>query len=639
MIRIFTIFICVVLSSNTFANVLRVGVVDGDLVVDVTLRRLTNDTGIEFKIVRFNCYESIVRALKSNEIDLISNINFTEERGKVLDFTLPFSVDYSYVYSNKPISNSNVDIFYVKEGSAYPELIKRKDASLKVRTYTRSEQIPTILQNDNNVAVLGSINELEELLSQGYYAQRLLKSWFIPPAGFAVLKGTHKRYLPLLNLAIENRQYLSKSQSFIKRKERELRILALKSSVKLLGMNHSPTLYYKSEDLRRDGVAKDSSVSKLAIESACDLLGFNCVFSNKIDESWASIYNSLETRQIDMISSMAVSQKRSKYFNFSEIYYYPNVYFVSHMSNSERQLSLSELASERIGVIKGDYFQLLLQELLVGKTLYLFETQDDLTRALVNGDIDFMPIGSANYNKLMYETDYQLPIEVMKKFTLPIEYGIAIAFQNNEQGEIYAKLFSEAMEIVNFPKLISRFNDKKNWRTALIEVQNLLIIGAALIAIIGVIMFLVIIALYKESLTDQLTNLGNRRALYRKANAHLAANTVLIYVDINKFKFINDTYGHEAGDFVLERYAHIISNRWPGNSYRIGGDEFILLLKKLTPGLSQTMLQLKSFKVCVDGMQIDIETSIGSLIVEEGGMSLSEALAEVDRRMYKDKQN
>lgn len=639
MIRLVVILFVTLWVPFTYSNTLKIGVAGDDIVVDETLKKLSMDTGIRFEVLRFNSYESTINALKLNKIDFISNINFTEERDDFLDFTLPFSVDYSFVFSNIPIINSHVDEFVVKKGSAYPDFLRRADAKLKISTYGHSEKVSSILRSNKNIAVLGSLNELEELLSKGYYAQRLLKSWFVPPASFASLKGKHSDYISLFNKAIDKNQYLSRSLRFVEDWENALRISALRTSVSLHGLDTAPVINYKSEDLYKDGIVRDSSVSRIAVERACVLLGFECKFTNDIDESWESIYSSLKKQEIDMISSMAVSREREAHFNFSEIYYYPNVYFVSDISNSDRELSLSEVVSERIGVIKGDYFEQLLKELLVGKSLYLYETQDDLTTALIEGHIDIMPIGSANFHKLMFESDYKLPIEVMRKFKLPIEYGIAAAFQNNKQGEAYAKLFSEALQIVDFQKLIGRYNYRKNWRTSMVEVQNLVIIGSAIIAIAGVVMFVIIIALYKESLTDQLTDLGNRRALYRKVKNRLPKNSVLLYVDIDEFKYINDNYGHEAGDRILARYAQIISSMWPGNAYRIGGDEFILICDKVTPGLSGIVTQLRCFQINLDGIQMNIEASLGCLIVDMDKLSLGQALAVVDKRMYQDKKS
>lgn len=82
--------------------------------------------------------------------------------------------------------------------------------------------------------------------------------------------------------------------------------------------------------------------------------------------------------------------------------------------------------------------------------------------------------------------------------------------------------------------------------------------------------------------TDALTGLANRRSLEEKAAALLAGcpRVAVVMADLDKFKLLNDTYGHAAGDQALQRFAQILrSSTRPGDVYgRWGGEEFFLLL-------------------------------------------------------------
>ena len=84
---------------------------------------------------------------------------------------------------------------------------------------------------------------------------------------------------------------------------------------------------------------------------------------------------------------------------------------------------------------------------------------------------------------------------------------------------------------------------------------------------------------FAKSLTDALTKLYNREALFENIRQNLQ-NTpyMIIFYDLDKFKYINDTFGHRAGDQVLIWFAQMIkefSNELGGDAYRYGGDEFI----------------------------------------------------------------
>lgn len=83
----------------------------------------------------------------------------------------------------------------------------------------------------------------------------------------------------------------------------------------------------------------------------------------------------------------------------------------------------------------------------------------------------------------------------------------------------------------------------------------------------------------RESLTDPLTGLANRRALERRLQA-VAPSTTLIMVDIDQFKRVNDGFGHDVGDDALRRIGRILLDCVrPGDlAARLGGDEFMLVL-------------------------------------------------------------
>lgn len=85
----------------------------------------------------------------------------------------------------------------------------------------------------------------------------------------------------------------------------------------------------------------------------------------------------------------------------------------------------------------------------------------------------------------------------------------------------------------------------------------------------------------KQALTDALTGLKNRRAM-EETLAQLTSSKAhfgLVHMDLDKFKAVNDTMGHAAGDAVLERVAEVLMAEIRDNDIatRVGGDEFVLL--------------------------------------------------------------
>ncbi|WPK10816.1 diguanylate cyclase [Lysinibacillus louembei] len=94
------------------------------------------------------------------------------------------------------------------------------------------------------------------------------------------------------------------------------------------------------------------------------------------------------------------------------------------------------------------------------------------------------------------------------------------------------------------------------------------------------------IELTRMAMLDELTNIYNRRAFIQRANALIATELKrkkqlsFIIFDIDRFKGINDTYGHDIGDYILREISQLITNTLPKDSIfgRYGGDEFVILV-------------------------------------------------------------
>ncbi|MCG6233319.1 sensor domain-containing diguanylate cyclase [Vibrio furnissii] len=101
--------------------------------------------------------------------------------------------------------------------------------------------------------------------------------------------------------------------------------------------------------------------------------------------------------------------------------------------------------------------------------------------------------------------------------------------------------------------------------------------------------------LRKESLIDGLTGLNNRRALDNDLPSLIEDGATLVaMLDIDYFKSINDTYGHQTGDTVLKTFAAIAEAQFPPQStriYRYGGEEFVIVFVRVTPSQALEMLE------------------------------------------------
>ncbi len=151
-----------------------------------------------------------------------------------------------------------------------------------------------------------------------------------------------------------------------------------------------------------------------------------------------------------------------------------------------------------------------------------------------------------------------------------------------------------------------------------------------------------------QALRDPLTGLANRAALELRADQELARRTgtldglTLLFVDLDGFKAINDTYGHAVGDEVLVQLAARLRGAVRDSDMvaRLGGDEFIVLFPEIADDASVERLVHKVFGVFRDPFAIGRELkhmqgSVGISRAPDHGHTLAELLDHADHAMYR----
>jgi diguanylate cyclase (GGDEF)-like protein len=153
--------------------------------------------------------------------------------------------------------------------------------------------------------------------------------------------------------------------------------------------------------------------------------------------------------------------------------------------------------------------------------------------------------------------------------------------------------------------------------------------------------------LHHLALHDGLTKLPNRVLLEdRIAHAISACSRsgklfAVMFVDLDRFKSINDSLGHDHGDKVLQLVAQRLRNTLRGEDTiaRIGGDEFVVLLKEITEPqaaaqVADKILVALSESFDIEGQEQSMSSSIGIAIYPDDGENLRELLVNADSAMY-----
>lgn len=152
------------------------------------------------------------------------------------------------------------------------------------------------------------------------------------------------------------------------------------------------------------------------------------------------------------------------------------------------------------------------------------------------------------------------------------------------------------------------------------------------------------------SQNDELSGLLNRRMFAETLNKRLNTRSVytknfaVFYLDLDQFKIVNDTRGHEMGDKLLARVANRMNNIVANQDVvsRLGGDEFAIMAlsatsKQQARELSEKLLSEISKPYTINGERINIGVSIGIAMVPADGMDAERLLRNADLALYRSK--
>jgi diguanylate cyclase (GGDEF)-like protein len=147
--------------------------------------------------------------------------------------------------------------------------------------------------------------------------------------------------------------------------------------------------------------------------------------------------------------------------------------------------------------------------------------------------------------------------------------------------------------------------------------------------------------------TDELTGLKNRRAFFQQAQqlySHCKHNRLplcAVMLDMDHFKHINDTYGHQVGDQVLRQMGKVISRSFRENDVhgRLGGEEFAVLLPDTSIEVAQNIAEalIQSIAGLMTGPVNRISASVGVASMNAGDNDLHSLMNNADKALYRAK--
>ncbi len=149
---------------------------------------------------------------------------------------------------------------------------------------------------------------------------------------------------------------------------------------------------------------------------------------------------------------------------------------------------------------------------------------------------------------------------------------------------------------------------------------------------------------------DSLTGIDNRRTFFRKASNLMETTLMgkrLMYVmmfDLDYFKSVNDTYGHDVGDEVLKRICSTCQDKLPENTLfaRYGGEEFTIVVEGFEEEKALDIAE--NVRTCIENEQFksndvvfNVTVSIGVTQVKQEEFKIDEGLSRADEALYEAK--
>ena len=151
---------------------------------------------------------------------------------------------------------------------------------------------------------------------------------------------------------------------------------------------------------------------------------------------------------------------------------------------------------------------------------------------------------------------------------------------------------------------------------------------------------------------DALTDLFNRRRFEEEVERELArvkrfkSQAAVLFVDLDRFKYINDSLGHRTGDELLVQVAHALRGQLRETDVlaRLGGDEFGVLLAQSSRADAETaaarvVTAVRDYRMIADGQAVSVTTSVGVAVAPKHGTTVEDLLAHADMAMYQAKEN
>lgn len=603
--------------------------IEGESLNDIIVELFNSYLQLNVK-VKEERWDILHSDFQKGKIDIINFLTKTNEREKFTVFSNKILTEELVIISkdknlNAPEDLNGVEI-YISENSIHEKIIER----FKVKNELQLKIIKTDNMDAENIKYfaktnLSAIGESNKLNISG-----------LPEASIGV-KKEYENLNAIINNALEER-YNMRIQNWLKKRrelifknkffnsltKEEYEYLKNLEPLKITYGNIENVSNYSFKDKKFAGVLPNllsCLFRKLDINISQD--------KNLKKVEWADIYESFDRGEIDILT-LSRTPEREKKFIFTRKIYNLNVYQIESLKSSSN--------TRRIGVIKNSIEESVSKEHFLEKNIKIYTNRENMISDLKNGRLTTI----LSLNPDIYDR---------KKYNIKILEDVPINLALNKDKTMLRDILNKAILDMVDLKDILKTSDLDRKKEILHEQErhkrmiNIIILSCVILLLLTAYQSFKVIMhkkKNKELLRDELTGLYSRRVFneFCKKNESLAGCTLLL--DLNNFKSLNDTYGHDYGDKVLVEAGKLLKKSFKDDYiFRISGDEFYIF-SCYSVNIKFKIKKLETLFKTSDLMKkYNISFSLGYYIKREKD-SMNYAFKYADLAMYsakKDREN
>lgn len=608
---------------------------------------IEKESNISFEYVDYPDFSERLNAIESGELDFIANITFTKARAQRFIFSPPINIEPTYLFTETDKSFDDIHVVGTTMGTAFNDIIQRYYPEKRVFSFLDNEVAFESIRSGDIDGYIGTFLQLEWFLSAGFKATLINDKVSIPPVSIITNKSENAPLLAKFSHIIAQESVQKQIRSYIESYITEIAIKQLKNDIESSGLNlEDPIDVYLNPRKPYVFTDKNGDVTGVAVDlvnEICRLGSLECRLVFQPDEPWAASLQKLMLGEHEIMTPIADLNHRKKRLIFSDPYASIDGVIAKRVGYKEEVYRhISELFAERVGVVENGVFATVTRRLLPNKELVYFKDTESLVRGLIGKTIDYAVTNRVTLNTLLYEQSLS-EITEDRYFKPFYRSQLTFGFPKTERGATLSKLFNRTLDFVDTETIHHRYQPPANWRELNekeLDKQRLNVINILLGLFILVTITFGYLTNHRAN-HDVLTRLKNRYALNRIRKQPLGKGNGLIFIDLNGFKQINDTYGHAVGDQVLRCYAKLLRQTVKGTSYRIGGDEFVVITPMNNEILRELLPKLESFQFGVRGQNLTLElnAAIGVFLPDSSDLSIRQLLIYTDFAMYEAKRN